>query len=544
MNKLRHVRTLAMGLLAGTVGPGAALAQTRPPAPPPPISYQTFKRLQAHPELLKQLLTPPEPSAEPLYLPPASPWSRLTNQPMFNAGAMLLLTDGTVMVQDLGPANGGGRGWWRFTPDINGSYLNGTWSQLASLRAGYAPLYFASAVLRGGRVIIEGGEYNDGMMVQTNQGALYDPVVDTWTPVPPPTGNQWSMIGDAPGTALADGEFMMGGHATTQQALFHPGTLSWTIVDSGKVDINSEEGWTLLQNGDVLTVDCNNPGNLTNSELYNPITGKWATAGSTIVKLDDTRADNSGSHEMGPQVLRPGGHVIAFGSDPATGHNAVYNADLGIWKVAPSFPVINGKQYDSADGPAALLPSGNVLVMASPGVFQTPSHFFVFNGTNLTQVADTPNAASLSSYHGFMLVLPTGQIMFNSRLGDIELYTDTGVIAPNIAPVITKVPTTLVAGVSYVLSGTQLNGVSQGAYYGNDYQSATNYPLVRIVNAATGHVFYARTFLHSGMSVTPGAAGSTNFTVPVGIEPGAATLFAVANGIASAPVSVTAAVMP
>jgi hypothetical protein len=27
------------------------------------------------------------------------------------------------------------------------------------------------------------------MMVQTNQGALYDPVVDTWTPVPPPTSS-------------------------------------------------------------------------------------------------------------------------------------------------------------------------------------------------------------------------------------------------------------------------------------------------------------------------------------------------------------------
>ena len=131
-----------------------------------------------------------------------------------------------------------------------------------------------------------------------------------------------------------------------------------------------------------------------------------------------------------------------------------------MWKVAPSFPVINGRQYDVADGPAALLPSGNVLVMASPGVFKTPSHFFVFNGTNLDEVADTPNAASLSSYQGFMLVLPTGEIMFNSRLGDIELDKDTGVIAPNIAPVITTVPTTLVAGVSYVLSGTQLNGVS------------------------------------------------------------------------------------
>lgn len=532
-----------MGLLAGTIGPCAALAQTRQPAPIPPISYHTFKRLQAQPELLKQLLTPPKPSAEPLYLPPAtSPWSRLTNQPPFNAGAMLLLTDGTVMVQDLGASNN--RGWWQLAPDITGSYLNGTWSQLASLPAGYSPLYFASAVLPGGRVIIEGGEYNDGKLVWTNLGAIYDPVANTWTPVAPPTGSQWSMIGDAPGTVLANGTFMIGGHATTQQALFNRANLTWTITGSGKADINSEEGWTLLPNGDVLTVDCNNPGNLTNSELFQPISGSWVSAKSTIVKLDDTHANNSGSHEMGPQVLRPSGGVIAFGAVPETGHNAVYHSKLGTWTAAPSFPVINGKQYDVADGPAALLPSGNVLVMASPGVFQTPSHFFVFDGTTLTQVADTPNAASLSSYYGFMLVLPTGQIMFNSRLGDIELYTDTGVIAPNIAPVITQVPTSLVAGTSYMLSGIQLNGVSQGAAYGDDYQSATNYPLVRIVNSATGHVFYARTFGHSGMSVTPGAVSSTNFTVPEGIESGSATLFAVANGIASAPVVVSVATTP
>jgi hypothetical protein len=452
---------------------------------------------------------------------------------------MLLLTDGNVMVQA-----GTGQGWWQLTPDINGSYLHGTWSQLASLPPGYAPLYFASAVLPDGRVIIEGGEYNDGNMVWTNLGAIYNPVVNTWTPVAPPTGSQWSMIGDAPGTVLANGTFMMGGHATTQQALFNPADLTWTITGSGKADKNSEEGWTLLPNGAVLVVDCNHPGNLTNSELFHPISGSWVSAGSTIVKLDDTNADNTGSHEMGPQVLRPSGGVIAFGSVPATGHNAVYHSNLGTWEVAPSFPVINGKQYDVADGPAAPLPSGNVLVMASPGVYQTPSHFFVFNGATLTQVADTPNAASLSSYFGFMLVLPNGEIMFNSRFRDIELYTDTGVIAPNSAPVITHVPTSLVAGNSYLLSGKQLNGVSQGAAYGDDYQSATNYPLVRIVIAATGHVFYARTFGHSGMSVTQGAEGSTKFTVPVGIEPGAARLFAVANGIASAPVSVTVAVLP
>ena len=128
----------------------------------------------------------------------------------------------------------------------------------------------------------------------------------------------------------------------------------------------------MLQNGDVLTVDCNNPGNLTNSELYNPITGKWATAGSTIVKLDDTRADNSGSHEMGPQVLRSGGHVIAFGSDPPTGHTAVYKAALGTWEVAPSFPVINGKQYDSADGPAPCCPAATCWLWQAPASSKHP----------------------------------------------------------------------------------------------------------------------------------------------------------------------------
>ena len=170
-----------------------------------------------------------------------------------------------MMVQH-GPAHSNGAGACRFTAQYQRQLPERHLVAIglaAWLRA--VVLRIRGPSRRAGHARSRGSKYNDGM-VQTNQGALYDPVVDTWTPVPPPTGNQWSMIGDAR-TALADGEFMMGGHATTQQALFHPGTLSWTIVDSGKVDIDSEEGWTLLQNGDVLTVDCNNPGNLRNSEF-------------------------------------------------------------------------------------------------------------------------------------------------------------------------------------------------------------------------------------------------------------------------------------
>ena len=47
--------------------------------------------------------------------------------------------------------------WWKLTPDINGSYVNGTWSKLASLQAGYVPDAFSSAVLADGRLARDNG---------------------------------------------------------------------------------------------------------------------------------------------------------------------------------------------------------------------------------------------------------------------------------------------------------------------------------------------------------------------------------------------------
>ena len=242
---------------------------------------------------------------------------------------------------------------------------------------------------------------------------------------------------------------------------------------------------------------------------------------------------------LGPQLLRPNGTVFAAG---ATGYTAVYNSQSG-WTTGPMFPKIGPLQlqYAAANGPAALLPSGKVLVAASP-INKKPTHFFVFDGTNLTQVADTANAASLMSYYGFMIVLPTGQVMFNSRLGNIiELYTENTVV-PGTPPAPYNLSLTtniLTPGGSYGLSGTQINGVSQGAAYAKGYQPATNYPLVRIVMNSSGHVFYARTSGFKSMSVMPGVTSSANFTIPAGIEIGPAMLYAVANGMASTGVPVT-----
>ena len=450
-------------------------------------------------------------------------WTPLANQPKFSASNAYILQDGRVMMQDTSAQD-----WWALTPDSTGSYRNGTWSQLASLPSGYAPLYYASAVLPDGRLVVIGGEYNFGQPAWTNLGAIYDPTTDTWNNLKAPSG--WANVGDAQSVILANGTLMIADCCTTGEALLNAKKLTWTSTGSGKADSNDEEGWTLLPSGEVLTVDANS--NNTNSEIYNPSTRSWSSAGSTIVQLEDP-----GSHELGPAVLRPDGTVLYTG---ATGHNAVYNSVTSTWSQGPDFPKVNGKQLDIDDGPAALLPNGNVLVMTSPLVYKTDAYFFEWDGTNFNSVPRTPNAPNDSSYYGRMLVLPSGEIMLTDGSSDVELYTSTGSPNPAWAPAITKVAAKLTHGHAYTLKGTQLNGLSQGSAYGDDAQSASNYPLVRITNAATQHVFFARTYNPTSMGVATGSLAVTvHFAVPAGIDLGVSQLEVVTNGIASAPVTVT-----
>ena len=425
--------------------------------------------------------------------------------------------------------NNNTRTWFTITPDINGNYQTGGWGSLRAMPTGYAPLYYASAVLPDGRLAMLGGEYNNKVEDWTNLGAIYSTVTKTWQTLSAPSG--WTRVGDAQSVVLADGTWMVADCCTTQEALLNPQTLTWTATGTGKADINDEEGWTLLPSGQVLTVDTNS-GN-TNSEIYDPNTGSWSSAGSTIAQIVEYK-----SHEIGPAVLRPDGTVLFTG---ATGHNAIFDSVASTWSVAPDFPLDgNGHQLDIADGPAALLPSGNVLCMTSPGVYGRGAQFFEWDGTSFTSVPGPPNAPNDSSYNGRMLVLPTGQILFTDGSMNVELYTPLGSPNPAWAPTITTVPTTLTHATTATLTGMQLNGLSQGAAYGDDAQSATNYPLIRIINNATGHVFYARTHDFSSMGVATGSAiVSTEFDVPAKIEKGASRLEVVTNGIASSPVGVT-----
>ena len=157
---------------------------------------------------------------------------------------------------------------------------------------------------------------------------------------------------------------------------------------------------------------------------------------------------------------------------------------------------------------------------------------------SLTGISPAPHASDDSSFYGNFLVLPTGQILFTDFFF-VSVYNPAGTYNPAWAPSIQSAPTRVHPRGSYLISGHRFNGMSQGSAYGDDQQAATNYPLVRITNNKTGHVFYSRTHDHSSMGVASGALVSTHFDVPATQERGPSQLVVVCNGIPSAPVAVS-----
>lgn len=441
------------------------------------------------------------------------------------------------MCQDLETSN-----WWKLIPDATGSYVKGTWTELKPMPNGYAPLWYGSQVLRDGKVFIFGGEYNGPTSgeVWAKIGALYDPVANSWQMITPPDNGSgdWDIIGDTQTVELPDGRVLMADIQGSRMAAFNENTLNFTDVsESGHTDRFDEEGWCLLPDGSILTVDSiNAPA----AERYIPsgdLTGQWISAGSTPQSLQDPD-----TQEVGPMVLRRNGTVFAAG---ATGHTAVYTPPTtlqgsGSWAAGPDLPA--GLSIE--DGSACLLPNDNVLVEASTNPYASsgiPVSLYEFDGSKLNLVQPFPNAPNDTSFQVIMLGLPTGQVMLTDFSNDVEIYTPSGVPNPAWKPKLSTYDSILIPGTNnHVITGTQLNGLSQGYGYGDDVQNATNFPIVRITMLASGRVYYCRTHDPSTMAVATGSKiVSAKFDVPANIEKGSANLQVVANGIASDPVPVS-----
>ena len=218
--------------------------------------------------------------------------------------------------------------------------------------------------------------------VWTDQGAIYDPVANSWTCIAAPTG--WTQIGDAQSVVLADGTFMIANpfnnQVATLNAVTNPPSFNAPFTPTGKSadDANDEEGWILLPDGTVFTTEIYNSIDTTETPAltYSPISKAWSSAGIAPDPLVLLSKGSVTYDETGPALLRPDGTVFAAGG---LGFNDIYDTSNGIWSSGPSFPTIvdsysagscsissKTEQLVAADAPAALLPDGNVLIAPGP----------------------------------------------------------------------------------------------------------------------------------------------------------------------------------
>lgn len=458
----------------------------------------------------------------------AQTWTRLTNDAPDRINLMLLLSDGTVMgAVDYDPFDPVivGKTWYRLTPDIQGSYVNGTWSSIADMHD--TRLYFSSQVLRDGRVFVGGGEYGTGGA----KAEVYDPLTDIWTSTPtPPSGS----FADSPSELLPDGRVLVAPvlpSVAGQTIIYDPTNNTWSTGPRlFRGNNQSEASWVKLADRSILTIDPYG----TFSERYIPATNTWIN--DAVVP---TALYNSIDHELGAGVLLANGNAFFLG---ASGRTAIYTPSgttaPGAWIAGPDIP--GGKA--TPDAPAAVLVTGHVLCAVSPkstsssNSYLKPTTFYEYDPVaNSFTFVNAPTGASddLRVYQACMLDLPDGSVLYSHMDKDLYTYRPNGAPLAAGKPVVTSI--TQNDDGSYHLVGTGLNGISEGAYYGDDFQMNTNYPLVRLTDDA-GNVRYARTSNWSSTGVMTGTeAVSTEYRLPAGLPPGRYSLAVVANGISSDP---------
>jgi len=448
-------------------------------------------------------------------------WTPLVNQAPDFTGTMLLLTDGTVMVQGYDP----GDNWMRLTPDSTGSYVNGTWSNLAPMST--PRLYFATHVLQNGNVWLLGGEYTGNPLAPhfTRTGELYNTLTNTWSPI---ASHPENFFGDDPTMLLSNGKILAGSIISRNSYLYDIATNTWSAaIPKVYNDSSDEECWVKLPDGSVLTYDLFRSIATGGSyaERFIPSASSWVSispSDGTATGFIPQLSSPAVGFELGPLVRLLDGRIFVIG---ATGHTALYSPSSNSWAAGPDvMGTLGGNPalFGADDAPAAVLPNGHVLFTADAGpstvVFNPPTQVFDFDPDTDTispVVSPTTDLNIVPAFVTRMLTLPTGQVLFSDSDTQLWVWTSDGSAPNRLSPRIEGI--TYNGGGVFTLSGQQLNGQSAGSSYGDDVENDANYPLVTLTDT-DGHVFYARTTNWSLTEVGTATQKETvNFTVPASL---------------------------
>jgi len=308
--------------------------------------------------------------------PPAAGNSCPTAALPFYPQAAMQLTDGSVMLQEVTSSY-----WWRVRPDASGSYLNATFTRTPPMPNDYAPTYPCRAVCPtdgcSSRRRVQRRLGRPGR--KPARGAIYDPVANSWQTLAPPPGYEKDArigIGDQSCVVMPNGQMLLAGRGHGNVFQLDPSTLQWTALHpAGKLggnDSSEEENWTLLTDGTIFTVDVSHPappsvtsrrGSTIPSTAGGSRPAPRRAADRRRVVRDRTPGPASRRHRA-----RHRGHRRQRGLPP-TGHPVRHRH---LERGRP-FTDSAGNLEGLNDGTASVLPNGDTIAFASPGVYQRPT---------------------------------------------------------------------------------------------------------------------------------------------------------------------------
>jgi hypothetical protein len=443
-----------------------------------------------------------------------------------------LMMDGNIIAAD------GGRGheWYRFTPDPVGGYAAGTWTQ-TPVRSRFRRTFYLTGMLPDGRYVVGGGEFvatQDGTGLGNDERShfeVYDPQTNAWTDLPDyPNSTQ---VADSVLAPLPDGRLLVaaaydnsGSSAAESMVLdaSDPANPSWSTARTAPCLFPFREATaTMLQTGEILVA-----GYKTGIDRYAAGAESW----SACLDWPNDPALNpyhlgSPSDEGGPALTLYDGRVFVGG---ATGHNAIYDpVARTIVNVADTPGLRTMHENDQV-----VMATGKVLT-ATTLDFLAYTFFEYDPRTDRDTFTDVNTGAPDFHTNNGNLVqtpLPDGSVMVaDVGFKDVYIYTPVGLQLTAFGqPTITSI-TGPVNGV-FTLTGTTLNGLTNGASRDDEGHNYTSFPIVSVTYA--GQTRYCNVRRTSSMAIAPGATSTVQFSIPPEVPHGITlTVRVSASGLAS-----------
>jgi uncharacterized protein (TIGR03437 family) len=417
-------------------------------------------------------------------------------------------------------------------------------------------------------ILLPGGKILTGERVG-NSSYLYDPAADSWTKGATKVYN--SGYGEEGWGRLADGTVITYdisysstkgvGYAERYDPVANEwspispadGTAKGTLPQLSSTAVGNELGPLMrLQDDRIFAIGGNG-----HTALYTPSTNTWAAGPDMIGTLGGQpflyAADDA------PAAALPNGHVLfsgdagngmassgttLTGSPVVTGIPSTAQLVVGWTVSGPGIP--SGATIKSVDSASQVTLSAAATATASGsalqfgGTFSKPTEIFDYDpaANTISPVSPPLSDPNLNSegYSKMMLMLPTGQVLFFDGMA-FYIYTPDGAASPSLRPEIGSIGAKGSGG--FTLTGSQLNGQSAGAAYGDDEQNDTSFPIVSLTSAS-GRVYYARSTNWSYIGVAGGFTQETvDFTLNPQIAAGTYSLIVSGAGIQSNSVLVT-----